>query len=81
MTDSPYQERFSKGSRVRIATRADLERFRVEWTLHNPLADEQLGHAGSVAVVRDVGFYHGGDVLYWLEGIPGTWHEACLSAA
>ena len=34
--------------------------------------------AGKAARVADVGFYHGGDVLYGLEGIPGTWHEACL---
>jgi hypothetical protein len=26
-----------------------------------------------------VGFYHGGDVLYVLEGIPGVWHESCLT--
>jgi hypothetical protein len=26
----------------------------------------------------EVGFYHGGDVLYTLDGIPGLWHEQCL---
>ena len=31
-------------------------------------------------IVRDVSFYHGGDVLYSLEKIPGTWHEQCLSS-
>jgi hypothetical protein len=36
--------------------------------------------AGCTARVRDVGFYHGGDALYHLEGVPGTWHEACLHA-
>jgi hypothetical protein len=25
-----------------------------------------------------VAFYHGGDVLYTLDDIPGTWHEACM---
>jgi hypothetical protein len=30
--------------------------------------------------VRDVGFYHGGDVLYHLDGAPGIWHEVCLHA-
>jgi hypothetical protein len=28
--------------------------------------------------VQEVGFYHGGDVLYQLRGVPGTWHECCL---
>jgi hypothetical protein len=30
--------------------------------------------------VKDVGFYHGGDELYQVAGIPGTWHEECLEA-
>ena len=25
--------------------------------------------------------YHGGDVLYVLENVPGTWHEDCLRRA
>ena len=77
----PYQGKFVKGSRVRVANRAELDRFRREWTLHNPLAEAQLEFAGTVDVVRAVGFYHGGDVLYWLEKAPGAWHEACLDAA
>ena len=28
-----------------------------------------------------VGYYHGGDVLYELEGVPGVWHEVCLRKA
>ena len=24
------------------------------------------------------GFYHGGDELYKLKGMPGVWHEQCL---
>ena len=28
-----------------------------------------------------VGFYHGGDALYELEGVPGVWHEVCLRKA
>lgn len=23
-------------------------------------------------------YYHGGDELYWLKGVPGVWHEQCL---
>lgn len=75
-----YQERFTIGSPVRIVSRAELEAFRREWTHHNPLADEQLPFADYEAVVADVGFYHGGDPLYVLTGVPGVWHESCLAA-
>lgn len=30
---------------------------------------------------REIGYYHGGDELYWLKGVPGVWHERCLKAA
>jgi hypothetical protein len=30
--------------------------------------------------IKSVGFYHGGDVLYEIEGVPGIWHERCLEA-
>lgn len=29
---------------------------------------------------QTVGFYHGGDELYGLEGVPGLWHKQCLTA-
>ena len=35
----------------------------------------------NIGVVSSVGFYHGGDELYVIEGIPGVWHEVCLSLA
>ncbi len=34
--------------------------------------------AGRSAVVDQVGFCHGGDVLYVLREILGVWHEVCL---
>ena len=74
----PYTAEFPPGSRVRIVDRPALEKFMREWRLHNPLQDEQLAFGGREAVVREVGYYHGGDELYQLEGIPGVWHEACL---
>ncbi|HSQ32233.1 MAG TPA: hypothetical protein VLN49_20400 [Gemmatimonadaceae bacterium] len=49
------------------------------WTYHDKLQPEQLAYAGQVGAVKAYGFYHGGDELYWLEGIPGTWHEQCLA--
>ena len=75
-----YTEQFRKGSKVRIRDGAFLESFRQSWRLHHPLAAEQLGFAGRDAEIASVGFYHGGDVLYTLVGIPGIWHERCLEA-
>ena len=48
------------------------------WRYHHPLTVEQLAFAARTAVVQKVGFYHGGDVLYELDGIHGMWHEECL---
>ena len=77
----PYNEKFKKGSRVRIIEREKLERFAKEWKYHNPLQDEQLRFAGQITIAEAVGFYHGGDELYELKGIPGLWHEECLTCA
>jgi hypothetical protein len=73
-----YTEQFPKGSKVRVKNRAFLETFQQTWRLHNPLLAEQLGFADRNAEVESVGFYHGGDALYTLVGIPGIWHERCL---
>jgi hypothetical protein len=73
-----YREDFRKGSAVRIRDRAFLERFMQEWRYHHKLQPAQLAFADIGATVRGVSFYHGGDVLYELEGVPGIWHEACL---
>ncbi len=66
---------------IRVADRPVLERFRSEWKFHNPLSIEQLDFSNREAKVSSVGFYHGGDVLYALEGLPGVWHETCLARA
>ena len=76
-----YKSAFAQGSSVRVAERAFLERFMMEWNYHHKLQPEQLAYADAVAVVEKVGFYHGGDVLYDLKEIPGIWHEQCLRAA
>ena len=39
----------------------------------------QIVFAGRGTTVQEVSFYHGGDVLYTLDGIPGIWHEQCLA--
>ncbi len=75
---APYREEFPKGSLVRIPDRTTLERFKAEWKYHHKLSSEQLEYAGREAKVINIGYYHGGDVLYTLEGIPGIWNEECL---
>ncbi len=76
-----YNEEFPVGSSVRIVDAQQLQEFRDTWKFHNKLRPEQLEYAGRVAEVAKVGFYHGGDVLYELRGLPGIWHEQCLRPA
>jgi len=76
-----YEERFQIGSAVNVVDRERLQAFYNGWRLHHPLGAEQLASAGRRALVKGVSFYHGGDPLYELEGLPGVWHEACLEAA
>jgi hypothetical protein len=77
----PYEGLFAVGSRVCIADLVMLQRFLETWRLHNPLKPEQLTYAGRTAEVERVGFYHGGEPLYFLKNTPGVWHEQCLGAA
>ena len=72
---------FEVGAEVRIADRAFLESFLEEGQYHNELESEQLEYADRAARVKEVSFFHGGDEIYSLEGIPGVWHEACLRTA
>jgi hypothetical protein len=74
----PYEALYPVGSLVRIADLPVLQDFLRTWEFHNRLQPEQLAYAGSAAKVVAVGFYHGGDPLYTLEGVPGVWHESCL---
>ncbi len=76
-----YKEAFPVGTIVRIADRAFLDAFVREWKYHHKLQPEQLLYAGREAIVRGVGFYHGGDPVYSLENIPGQWLEPCLHSA
>jgi hypothetical protein len=77
-TEFAYKEKFPKGSKVKIADRAFLDNFLKTWKFHHKLEADQLKFAAKVVKVKSVGFYHGGDVLYQLKGVPGTWHERCL---
>jgi len=76
----PYQEQFPKGSAVRVRDRAELEAFKKGWRYHHPLEVAQLTCAGKEGRVTSAGFYHGGDVLYEIQAMPGLWHEECLES-
>ena len=78
---TPYSAAFPVGTIVRVAALSTLMEFKRDWKLHHPLEQEQLNCAGRVSVVKAVGYYHGGDILYTLEHVPGTWHECCLREA
>jgi hypothetical protein len=77
---TPYKETYPKGTQVRIADRDFLDQFKREWKYPNKLLPK-LEYADRLATVEGVGFYHGGDPLYKLEGIRGLWHEECLQVA
>lgn len=79
-TKGRYREEFPVGSKIRIADRENLQRFLENWKFHHPLQKEQLQYSDQSAIVAKVLFYHGGDELYELEGVPGLWHEQCLEA-
>jgi hypothetical protein len=74
----PYKEAFPTGSKVRVADLNFLEHFMRTWIYHHKLLPEQLSGADRAATVKSVGFYHGGDPVYTLVEIPGTWLEQCL---
>jgi hypothetical protein len=80
-TRGPYKAEFPVGSLVKITGREALESFLLTWKLHNKLQPEQVDHADKIGKVKSVSFYHGGDELYEIEGIPGIWHEQCLEVA
>jgi hypothetical protein len=70
--------KFKVGARVQVADHPTLEDFFRTWKYHHRLTEEQLTYAGATAEVKSVGMYHGGDMLYELNGVPGIWHEQLL---
>ena len=77
----PYREAFPEGTRVRIADRPTLEKFMTEWKYHHKLQPDQLQYADRETTVKGVAAYHGGDMVYTLVDIPGSWLEPCLRHA
>ena len=73
-----YEAAYPVGALVKIASRAELDAFLDTWKFHHKLQAGQLQYADRTARVHWIGYYHGGDVLYELEGVPGIWHESCL---
>lgn len=73
--------KYPVGTMVRVATRAALEDLLRSWKLHNKLQPNQLEFAERTAKVKRSYMYHGGDILYELEDVPGVWHEQCLELA
>jgi len=78
---TPYKAAFAIGADVRIADASRLTEFQQTWRYHHKLTAVQIKYAGVVTRVDKIGYYHGGDVLYWLRDVPGTWHEQCLYSA
>jgi hypothetical protein len=73
-------DKFQVGDAVQIATRVTLDEFSRTWKLHHPLQSNQFQHAGQIVKVVNSFMYHGGDILYELEGVPGRWHQQLLAA-
>jgi hypothetical protein len=78
MPPNPYHARYPAGSTVKIASRKILDDFFLSWRYHHKLVQQQFEFSDRVVEVKSIGFYHGGDVLYELVGVPGIWHEQCL---
>ena len=72
-------DKFQPGDTVLIASRELLEEFARSWRFHHPLEPDQLLYSGQAAKVSTSLMYHGGDILYQLEGVPGIWHQQLLS--
>jgi hypothetical protein len=62
------------------ADRDVLDAFRRDWRWHHPFEETQLPFAGQTTQIKKVSFYHGGEELYELAGVPGIWHGQCLRA-
>jgi hypothetical protein len=74
-----YAERYPVGSFVEVAPIEALTEFVRTWKYHHKLQPEQLRFAGQRLKVRSVGYYHGGDPVYELEGAEEyRWLEPCL---
>lgn len=74
-----WKPQYETGDEVQVVNRQTLEEFRDFWKYVARPTEEQLTFAGFKTRVASVGFYHGGYVLYELEGAPGWWLSPTLS--
>ncbi len=75
------QDNSSSGARaiVRTKPRGYLEHHReTKSVLHHPPDEQQLEYGGREALVKTVLEYHGGELVYELEEIPGLWRFDCI---
>jgi hypothetical protein len=79
-SDRPFYglAHFQERTMVRVLDRPVLEEFSRTWKYHHKLELEQLEYGGRIARVKEVRMYHGGDILYLLEDVPGIWHQHLL---
>jgi hypothetical protein len=71
-----YHSVFLRGENVKIKPPEFLRQYLApDWRWHNPLDSDNLKFAGGVFAVVDIGYFHGGEVMYELQGIRGFWHE------
>jgi len=80
-TREPYKEEFPVGSKVQIVDVESLKEFVSSWKWHHPLGNSQVEFADQIAEVEGFSFYHGGDEIYRLLGLPSCWHEQGLRAS
>lgn len=76
-----YWNKFVEGDEVTVLDRRSLEHFRSTWRYHHNVDDLMLEHAGRKSRIVSVAFYHGGNVLYALSGLPRMWHECLFEEA
>ena len=73
--------KFAEGESVRVLDRNVLKEFMTTWKYHHNLVPEQIEYADRISKVKRISMYHGGDILYELENIPGIWHQHLLASA
>jgi hypothetical protein len=72
-------DKYQPGDLVLIDSPELLASFARTWKRHHPLETRQMAYAGQSAKIANSFMYHGGDILYELEDVPGVWHQQVLS--
>ena len=75
-----WKPQFEAGDDVEIVDRETLEELRDHWKYVARPTEDQMRYAGLKTKVKRPTFYHGGYVLYELEGAPGSWLSPTIKA-